>query len=293
MTKAEIRSKFDEIVAFSEVERFIDTPVKRYSSGMYVRLAFAVAAHLEPEILIVDEVLAVGDIEFQKKCLGKMKDVAGQGRTVLFVSHNMAAVLGLCPRGALLASGRLKLLGESAAVVDHYLKQNAGPVEQNGSLALITNRSGDGRLRLISFHVESIDGSRLTTILNGMDVVMVLGFECRGDCSSSALDVGISFASDQGALLTVFYSSYVDQLFRNLRSSGQFRCVIRRFALAPGTYTVGAKITAGGCDVDWPRDGIGQIAVEAGDFYGTGSRGFQGRTSFLLEGEWSVSPAGN
>ncbi len=98
MTHAEIRRKFDEIVAFAEVERFLDTPVKRYSSGMYVRLAFAVAAHLEPEILIVDEVLAVGDAEFQKKCLGKMGEVAGHGRTVLFVSHNMAAVQTLCPR---------------------------------------------------------------------------------------------------------------------------------------------------------------------------------------------------
>ena len=99
MTRAEIKRKFDEIVAFAEVEKFLDTPVKRYSSGMYVRLAFAVAAHLEPEILIVDEVLAVGDAEFQKKCLGKMQDVAGHGRTVLFVSHNMAAVGALCSHG--------------------------------------------------------------------------------------------------------------------------------------------------------------------------------------------------
>ena len=100
MSRAEIRRKFDEIVAFSEVEKFLDTPVKRYSSGMYVRLAFAVAAHLEPEILIVDEVLAVGDAEFQRKCLGKMHDVAGEGRTVLFVSHNLSTISTLCPRGS-------------------------------------------------------------------------------------------------------------------------------------------------------------------------------------------------
>ena len=105
MTRAEIRRKFDQIVAFAEVERFLDTPVKRYSSGMYVRLAFAVAAHLEPEIIIVDEVLAVGDAEFQKKCLGKMSEIAGAGRTVLFVSHNMAAIQALCPRTIYLASG--------------------------------------------------------------------------------------------------------------------------------------------------------------------------------------------
>ncbi len=113
MTKIEIERKFDEIVDFSGVEKFIDTPVKRYSSGMRVRLAFAVAAHLEPEILLIDEVLAVGDVEFQKKCLGKMKDVAGEGRTVLFVSHNMAAINNLCKRGIVLSDGKIIYSGKT------------------------------------------------------------------------------------------------------------------------------------------------------------------------------------
>src|SRR6218665_1984866 len=121
MTKAEIRSKFDEIVEFSGVGRYIDTPVKRYSSGMYVRLAFSVAAHLEPEILIIDEVLAVGDAEFQKKCLGKMKDVAGQGRTVLFVSHNMTAVNSLCSKCVSLKNGTVHAIGGTEQIVDLYL----------------------------------------------------------------------------------------------------------------------------------------------------------------------------
>ncbi|MBL0043113.1 MAG: ABC transporter ATP-binding protein [Flavobacteriales bacterium] len=125
MSKAEIRSKFDEIVAFSEVEKFLDTPVKRYSSGMYVRLAFAVAAHLEPEILIVDEVLAVGDAEFQRKCLGKMEEVSGQGRTILFVSHQMDAVQRLCNKGLLLNKGVLISAGTMQQVVDQYLRNNA------------------------------------------------------------------------------------------------------------------------------------------------------------------------
>jgi lipopolysaccharide transport system ATP-binding protein len=124
MTKQEIKSKFDEIVDFSGVERYIDTPVKRYSSGMYVRLAFAVAAHLEPEILIVDEVLAVGDAEFQKKCLGKMKDVAGQGRTVLFVSHNMEAVKNLTQNAVVLKNGELIYDGDTASAVNQYLRNN-------------------------------------------------------------------------------------------------------------------------------------------------------------------------
>ena len=122
MSKAEIRNKFDEIVAFAEIEKFIDTPVKRYSSGMYVRLAFAVAAHLEPEILIVDEVLAVGDASFQKKCLGKMKEVSGQGgRTVLFVSHNMTAVQSLCTRGILMKNGQTEFIGGTEECVHQYL----------------------------------------------------------------------------------------------------------------------------------------------------------------------------
>jgi lipopolysaccharide transport system ATP-binding protein len=121
MSKAEIRRKFDEIVAFSEIEKFLDTPVKRYSSGMYVRLAFAVAAHLEPEILIVDEVLAVGDAQFQKKCLGKMKDVSTSGRTVLFVSHNMSSVMQLCRKGLFLNKGKVEATGDIRSVVDKYL----------------------------------------------------------------------------------------------------------------------------------------------------------------------------
>ncbi len=130
MSRAEIRSKFDEIVAFAEVEQFIDTPVKRYSSGMYVRLAFAVAAHLEPEILIIDEVLAVGDASFQKKCLGKMRNVSADGRTVLFVSHNMAAVRTLCPRALLLERGGIARLGDVNSVVTSYLQEGRGSASE-------------------------------------------------------------------------------------------------------------------------------------------------------------------
>src|ERR1700736_125365 len=127
MTRAEIQRKFDEIIDFAEVEKFLDTPVKRYSSGMYVRLAFAVAAHLEPEILVVDEVLAVGDAEFQKKCLGRMNDVAHEGRTVLFVSHNMQAVRRLCERALLLEDGKLVKEGDVASVAEHYLASIEAP----------------------------------------------------------------------------------------------------------------------------------------------------------------------
>ena len=157
MTKAEIRRKFDEIVAFSEVEEFIDTPVKRYSSGMYVRLAFAVAAHLEPEILIVDEVLAVGDAQFQKKCLGKMGDVASHGRTILFVSHNMTAVQSLCSRALLMDQGRIALDASTSEATARYLSAG-GSVQQEAHWPDLADAPGNDDLRLRSIRIGPATG---------------------------------------------------------------------------------------------------------------------------------------
>ena len=134
MTRQEVRRKLEEIVAFAEVEQFLDTPVKRYSSGMYVRLGFAVAAHLDPEILVVDEVLAVGDAEFQKKCLGKMGEVAGEGRTVLFVSHNMAAVENLCRKSLLLEKGEISISSDTSTVIDIYLRSSTSATSETKKL---------------------------------------------------------------------------------------------------------------------------------------------------------------
>ncbi len=161
MTRHEIRAKFDEIVAFAEVERFLDTPVKRYSSGMYVRLAFAVAAHLEPEILLVDEVLAVGDNEFQKKCLGKMNEVAKGGRTVLFVSHNMSAVEELCTRAILLTAGSKTAEGSTKEIIRRYLDDSAS----GGTIDLSsrdTSRMGEGKIRVTRVSTSLADGTLST-----------------------------------------------------------------------------------------------------------------------------------
>jgi lipopolysaccharide transport system ATP-binding protein len=156
MSKAEITRKFDEIVAFSEVEKFLDTPVKRYSSGMYVRLAFAVAAHLEPEILIVDEVLAVGDAAFQKKCLGKMQDVSKGGRTVLFVSHNIQAIKQLCTRGVYMANGQALLAGDVGEAIARYLDSKGnGTSEINLNDYARNSVSDDGRFQLIQYRNQA------------------------------------------------------------------------------------------------------------------------------------------
>ena len=149
MTRAEIQRKFDEIVAFAEIEKFLDTPVKRYSSGMYVRLAFAVAAHLEPEILIVDEVLAVGDAQFQKKCLGKMGEVAGAGRTIFFVSHNMGAIGRLCRRCLVLEQGRLRADLEPRAAIALYLDSGMRQQTARVDLMKFPARTGDGSARIV------------------------------------------------------------------------------------------------------------------------------------------------
>ena len=162
MTKAEIRSKFDEIVAFSEIEEFIDTPVKRYSSGMYVRLAFAVAAHLEPEILIVDEVLAVGDAEFQKKCLGKMGDVARDGRTILFVSHNMSAIATLCSNALTMINGKVSSFGSVDSCMETYL----GGLESSGSTwQRKSSKTNDSPVYFTNVSIE-IEGSQPSMILH-------------------------------------------------------------------------------------------------------------------------------
>jgi lipopolysaccharide transport system ATP-binding protein len=154
MTKKEIQAKFDEIVTFSGVDKYIDTPVKRYSSGMYVRLAFSVAAHLEPEILIVDEVLAVGDAEFQKKCLGKMKEVSQQGRTVIFVSHNLVAVKSLCTKGIVMNQGKLVFSGSADEAVESYMNANASKVQPRKAFSSPDDAVGNEFIKIKSVSVQ-------------------------------------------------------------------------------------------------------------------------------------------
>src|SRR6185503_13084016 len=169
MRRTEIARKFDEIVAFAEVERFIDTPVKHYSSGMYLRLAFAVAAHLEPEILLVDEVLAVGDAHFQKKCLAKMEDVGHQGRTVLFVSHNMPAITRLCPRTILLGRGGVQMDGPSHQVANVYLNSDVGNSAERVWLD-VTTAPGTDTIRLRAVRLRDKDG-RLVEAIDSRDPI--------------------------------------------------------------------------------------------------------------------------
>jgi len=239
MTKHEIKRKFDEIVDFSGVERYIDTPVKRYSSGMYVRLAFAVAAHLEPEILIVDEVLAVGDAEFQKKCLGKMKDVSGQGRTVLFVSHNMTAVKTLCDRGVVLSNGTLSFNGTSDDAITEYFKLNK-------SSELITSKvyseeeapKGD-YVKLLEYALKNQNGE----IINSFNVYEKVFIEVTYQVEREGAKhyPNLHFMNDQEQYVFVFSANDGDVA----ESPGIYKTVftLNPYTFNNGMFTVGIAIT--------------------------------------------------
>ena len=246
MKRAEIDHKFDEIVAFSEVERFIDTPVKRYSSGMYVRLAFAVAAHLEPEILIVDEVLAVGDIAFQKKCLGKMDAVAREGRTVLFVSHNMATMQALCQRLFLLEDGKVKLNGEPHAVISHYVSELSDI--DFAEIDLANHPRGVHSQEPAMRKAWTVNGKKVKSNLVLMGESLTVFFEFR--CSRPIKNPGFGFVIEDRHGRPVFcLNNYIvpskNNTFQSIRA-GVASVKIPNVPLLPGTYFVNLAVMEGG-----------------------------------------------
>jgi len=267
MTKSEIKSKFDEIVDFAGVERYIDTPVKRYSSGMYVRLAFGVAAHLEPEILIVDEVLAVGDAEFQKRALGKMKDVSSkEGRTVLFVSHNMAAVKNLCDSGLLLKNGTISCYGSIEKVINDYQITNA-----NKEIDL-TNfvRKGDGRCRITNIQILEENNIEKSVFRLGdtVKIVIQLSKLIPGNLERIRIILGFYNLSDEGYLR--FDSKVTDASFNMAKEEATITCHINEHLnIKPDLYSINIAILQDDQMMDYV-DGVLKFTVENHDYYGTG-----------------------
>lgn len=238
MTKAEIKRKFDEIVAFAEIEKFLDTPVKRYSSGMYVRLAFAVAAHLEPEILVVDEVLAVGDAQFQKKCLGKMGEVSKEGRTVLFVSHNMAAVSALCQRGIELNQGSISFEGNVQEAISHYASQN---IALSGGVADLTertnNRYGPKENAFIRYlKLLDCNGNPVDILYMGQPVFFQIEIDFKK--SGNDFEIGIGISNMQDILIHRLVSNW--EGFQVIPETGIKTIEVKMPAvhLYPGLYQV-------------------------------------------------------
>ena len=253
MSKQEITRKLDEIVDFSGCERYIDTPVKRYSSGMTVRLGFAVAAHLDPEILVVDEVLAVGDAEFQKKAIGKMRDVSrGEGRTVLFVSHNMASIRQLCKHGLLLNNGEIEKTGDVNSIIDYYLR---GQRELQDF-----ERKGSGFIRATECKISS------DRVPLGDDLVIDIEFYVEYDCEL----VDISFDVEDENYLQVAHVSDYDDSF-NLRSvkKGEryhVRCVLKNINFAPGKYSANLWIGSPYETYDWIKGCVRCYVSQDGSF---------------------------
>lgn len=284
MKRFEIERQFDSIVAFGEIEHFLDVPVKRYSSGMYTRLAFAVMAHLRCEILIADEVLAVGDVGFQKKCLGKMGEAAADGRTVLFVSHNIGAVRTLCSRSILLDRGSVVADGGTSDVIAKYMQaidREAG-ADIDGS-----PRDGDGSVRLRECWLEDGRARRIKVAASGSPLTLV--FLCEAAGPARKVSLGFSLHNSSGERLCVLYADYMG-CERDL-SPGltEIRFSIADLPLPQGAYYIGVRIMRNGVTADWPRIHVGRFDVDVDDFYGSGVHPHGGVGQVYVRGDWSYS----
>lgn len=283
MSKHEIDRKFDEIVAFAEVEKFLDTPVKRYSSGMYVRLAFAVAAHLEPEILVVDEVLAVGDSAFQKKCIGKMKDVSSSGRTILFVSHHMASIQSLCNKAIVLKKGEVDFpISNTDLCLKHYLKDVIA--QSKTQIAERTDREGEGIFRFKNIILKDKFGSVLNLAQTGADLVIEIEFDLMRE-SLNNLSISLTIYSDEGREMFTLANHIASEPFAVVHKNNSIQCMVKKLPLMNGSYL---------CNIIAYKDGIIQdyiqeaynLEVEEGDFYGTGKVIPTTQQCFLVDNEW-------
>jgi lipopolysaccharide transport system ATP-binding protein len=263
MSRSDIARKFDEIVSFAEVARFLDTPVKHYSSGMYLRLAFAVAAHLEPDILLIDEVLGVGDAGFQRKCLGKMNDVARQGRTVLFVSHNLGTVQSLCRRGVMIREGRVVADGKTSDTVAEYLRT----LEEvsSASIADRVDRGGKGLMTLTELRVSRGGANPSKVLATGRPA----RFACKVDRYQPGTSCAFDIYDQLGQPVTYFDSSVssAEDVAMMGNESREFVCELDQLLLVPGRYHINAGVTWNGELQDFVEGAI-FIDVEQGTLNG-------------------------
>ena len=289
MTRTEIRRKFDEIVWFAEIEKFLDTPAKRYSSGMYLRLAFAVAAHLEPDILLVDEVLAVGDAAFRKKCLGKMRDVGKEGRTIIMVSHSMAAIENLCTRVLVLDKGRKVMEGDPARMIQGYLNAFGG---KDKALAIEQweARRGTGSLRIHSFGVLDGEHQLVNTLVSGRGYIFRFGYNARIDKAKS---IDFSFRVSDMAGRVLFRNRTLESglaLPATISPKGDLDCRIPRLGLTRGRYTFGFTLIVDGVESDHlPGEQGLYFDVIDGDFFGTSQ--VSDVAPVIVDHKWTISSA--
>jgi lipopolysaccharide transport system ATP-binding protein len=291
MRKNEVDRKFDEIVDFSGVEKFIDTPVKRYSSGMRVRLAFAVAAHLDPEILIIDEVLAVGDLAFQKTCLGKMRDVARQGRTVLFVSHNMGAVANLCGRGLLLENGNLEFEGTASEAIQHYnhLASNGqvGAMDRPAHIVYreIESQAHASQCWITEIEVLDSKGDPMPIVTTWDSLVLRIHYSSTSIIRRGSVAVRVSTPDGSPILLL---STEPDGRFPLDIELGEHavECYLETLPLAAGTYRMGAGLALPNAQWLWWQADLCSFTVLPRDVYGSGSAPSSHRALIAVKHKW-------
>ncbi len=288
MTKAEITSKIDEIVAFSGCEMYIDTPTKRYSSGMTVRLAFAVAAHLEPDILVIDEVLAVGDAEFQKKAIGKMQEISGgEGRTVLFVSHNMDSVRRLCKTGILIENGSIVLKGTSDEVVDEYLSRSSH--RSTTSLEDREDRSGNGAI--IGTKIELINNDSNTIvpeIVAGMNVSVRVHYKVKDlDLIGEEVNIGFTILNQNGVFITVLNNKMANYRLFVIDEVGYFDCVLEKVPFTLGEFSIDFNFQLMKTRFFLDRvESAFIFNVHDGDYYQSGTKNANGRQGIYIDQIW-------
>lgn len=285
MSRREIDRKFDDIVAFSEVGKFLDTPAKFYSSGMYVRLAFAVAAHLDPEILIVDEVLAVGDAAFQKKCLDRIQALGKGGGTVLFVSHNMGTVASLCQRAVVLDQGRVIGHGEARQQVRDYIALLN--LRATSDLAGRTDRAGNGAIRVVDIKLLGAGGRPVDSVLAGEP--LTLRFEYRTTKPVLNAEIHAWVCNDQGNNVTMLSSRLTGDVFEALPEAGAFECELPEVTLAPGAYLLNYKVNAG-LDAADEVQAAARLDVEPGPFFPSGRTPGSHQGAVLTRHHWRVCP---
>lgn len=285
MKHAEIKRRFDEIVAFAEIDQFLDTAVKYYSSGMYARLAFAVAAHLDSEILIIDEVLSVGDTQFQKKCLGKVNDAAKAGRTIFFVSHNLAAVENLCRRGIVLEKGKVTFLGKQTEAISHYLTK----ADTNSGMDFSDrdDRIGSGEVRVTAIEIKDSSGQTVDTATCGQEIDICFHFETAPDYKKSNVMIGFMVRTYLDVPVFLQHNRLTRNHWDALPPRGTFVCRIRRLPLPPASYRLGFSVM---CDNEYLDriDDAGELIVTDGDFYGSGEVPPLTHGCCLVDAEWRL-----
>ncbi len=287
MRRAEITRRFDEMVAFAEVERFIDTPVKRYSSGMYLRLAFAVAAHLEPEILLVDEVLAVGDAAFQKKCLGRMSDVAREGRTVLFVSHNLPSIEKLCQRVIVIEGGRVAMQGDPVTCIAAYLSARTEP---HTAFDLASVPRLDPRLVAVytNLDLRDVEGNAVAAVGCGETLEFHLSYSAPTDISSPSF--GIIVSNSMGTPLFFLQTRTQHGLWEKAPARGRVICRLEQVPLIPGEYLLTIGCMSGERQLDL-LEHVASFTVEPRDFFNSGQLPPTLNGPLLVSSQWTLLDA--